>query len=366
MDEMWHLAGEKQNKDRGADFYFLSDLFSSCARLTFFRKSRVSQIYLKTEKFIYHIYFGVNLSMTRMNHEKIEEQPKHSESYSTAQPPSKIPTQRTIRHRLLTIAATMYPKQRMFNLIWPAFLLLVIMEKEAAAFPSAPKANRSRSPQRPTILLMPPGRLVTRSIINNNVNKANQGSLSFRNKQQNFNLRVRRHHSSRETFPSFNTASSIGDDTISDDNDEDYVFITPTDMYTGDPNDHRYSASDWWANVKSLPRSTILRAIQGPVITVMVWSFLVSIIHGLLRRFAPSAQHAMCISSKPHSFLVSALGLLLVFRTNSAYQRFAEGRSIWENILSLSRNISRLACLYEKDLGNERKIRVFRLLGAFP
>jgi predicted membrane chloride channel (bestrophin family) len=31
----------------------------------------------------------------------------------------------------------------------------------------------------------------------------------------------------------------------------------------------------------------------------------------------------MCMSSKPHSFLVSALGLLLVFRTNSAYQRFA-------------------------------------------
>jgi predicted membrane chloride channel (bestrophin family) len=74
----------------------------------------------------------------------------------------------------------------------------------------------------------------------------------------------------------------------------------------------------------------------------------------------------MCISGKPHSFLVSSLGLLLVFRTNSAYQRFAEGRKIWENILSVSRNISRLATLYEKDLGGERRHRILRLLGAFP
>ena len=180
---------------------------------------------------------------------------------------------------------------------------------------------------------------------------------------------VPRRHTAGERFPALtvNAATSKGDDVLTnDDNDEDYVFITPTDMYTGDPNDQRYSAADWWANVKSLPRSTILRAIQGPVVTVMVWSLLVSIIHGLLRRFAPSVQSMMCISSKPHNFLVSALGLLLVFRTNSAYQRFAEGRKIWENILSLSRNISRLACLYEEDLGQERKIRVFRLLGAFP
>ncbi|CAB9496410.1 UPF0187 protein [Seminavis robusta] len=149
--------------------------------------------------------------------------------------------------------------------------------------------------------------------------------------------------------------------------DDEHVYVTPTTaLYTGDPNDHRYSASDWLANVKSLPRSTILRAIQGPVISVMVWSCVVSGVHRLLKLLHLKAVDAMCISSKPHSFLVSALGLLLVFRTNSAYQRFAEGRKIWEQILSISRNISRLACLYEDDLGHERKHRIFRLLGAFP
>jgi len=150
--------------------------------------------------------------------------------------------------------------------------------------------------------------------------------------------------------------------------DEDYAAITPTTYNAqGEPNDHRYSADDWWQNVKSLPRSTILRAIQGPVVTIMVWSLVVSSVYTLLRQVSlASIADRMVMSSQPHSFLVSALGLLLVFRTNSAYQRFAEGRKIWENILSISRNISRLACLYEQDLGKERKIRVFRLLGSFP
>ena len=103
------------------------------------------------------------------------------------------------------------------------------------------------------------------------------------------------------------------------DSDEDFVFITPQALYTEDPNDQRYSASDWLANVKSLPRSTILRAIQGPVISVMAWTLAVSLVHGFFKKLGPRGwAEAMCISSKPHSFLVSALGLLLVFRTNSA------------------------------------------------
>ena len=110
------------------------------------------------------------------------------------------------------------------------------------------------------------------------------------------------------------------EDTDNQNNDEEFVFIAPTAMYTEDPSDQRYSAADWLDNVKSLPRSTILRAVQGPVVTLMVFSFVVSVLHGILRHFSRTVHWAdfMCITSKPHSFLVSALGLLLVFRTNSA------------------------------------------------
>lgn len=51
--------------------------------------------------------------------------------------------------------------------------------------------------------------------------------------------------------------------------------------------------------------------------------------------------------AQPHTLLGSALGLLLVFRTNAAYQRFQEGRKLWEEVLNVSRDIARMSSLYE-------------------
>eukprot|EP00523_Entomoneis_sp_CCMP467_P008033 CAMPEP_0168731388 /NCGR_PEP_ID=MMETSP0724-20121128/7227_1 /TAXON_ID=265536 /ORGANISM="Amphiprora sp., Strain CCMP467" /LENGTH=494 /DNA_ID=CAMNT_0008778369 /DNA_START=62 /DNA_END=1543 /DNA_ORIENTATION=- len=143
--------------------------------------------------------------------------------------------------------------------------------------------------------------------------------------------------------------------------DHDTIFAA------SDPNDNRYAASDWFQNMKSIPKSTILASIKGPVLVVVAWSTMVSSLHKIssVKGWTNVASN-LSMSSKPHSFLVSALGLLLVFRTNSAYQRFAEGRKIWERIHSESRNLSRLAILYQNELGDARLKRIFRLLAAYP
>ena len=111
-------------------------------------------------------------------------------------------------------------------------------------------------------------------------------------------------------------------------------------------NDQRYSASDWMHNIKSLPRSSILREIRRPVLSIVSWSTFVSTVHGLLRRMGrEKLASRLCISSKPHSLLVSALGLLLVFRTNSAYQRFAVSHSqVAEESLSLGPFVRWVVC----------------------
>lgn len=133
---------------------------------------------------------------------------------------------------------------------------------------------------------------------------------------------------------------------------------------------NRYSAGDWLHNVFTLPRSSVLRDIRHPVLTIAVWSTLVSVTHKLLlKRSSQLCQKLasdMCIGGAPHSFLVSSLGLLLVFRTNSAYQRFNEGRKIWEQILSISRNISRMVNLYGKEVGRDRQQNIINLVAAFP
>jgi Bestrophin, RFP-TM, chloride channel len=89
---------------------------------------------------------------------------------------------------------------------------------------------------------------------------------------------------------------------------------------------NRHSASDWLHNVFTLPRSSVLRDIRNPVVTIAVWGALVSIIQRIMAQSTSKVltkfASDICIGSAPHSFLVSSLGLLLVFRTNSAYQRF--------------------------------------------
>lgn len=89
------------------------------------------------------------------------------------------------------------------------------------------------------------------------------------------------------------------------------------------PNDKRYSASDWIHNMVSLPNSGILREIKGPVGWITAWSTLVSIVYKMcdIGGFANVARK-MCLGSTPHSLIASSIGLLLVFRTNSAYQQF--------------------------------------------
>jgi predicted membrane chloride channel (bestrophin family) len=173
-----------------------------------------------------------------------------------------------------------------------------------------------------------------------------------------------------------------------------------THSCSADPSNNRHSASDWWYNVQSLPKSKVLRDVRNPVLAVGVWSLIVSLLHRFCRHHAipvvRSLADHMSIPGTAHSFLVSALGLLLVFRTNSAYQRFyvryihcyllgicshsfrlfvlvsfyliteQEGRKIWENILSVSRNMSRLVHLYKPEVGTDRYSRILDLISAYP
>ena len=89
---------------------------------------------------------------------------------------------------------------------------------------------------------------------------------------------------------------------------------------------NRHSASDWLYNMRSLPKSSVLQETKNPVITIALWSTFVSVAQRIMARGASQTlqnlSRNMCIGATPHSLLVSSLGLLLVFRTNSAYQRF--------------------------------------------
>ena len=96
------------------------------------------------------------------------------------------------------------------------------------------------------------------------------------------------------------------------------------------------------------------------------WATFLSVVYMRLKHVNPLAAENMCLPQAPHSLMVSALSLLLVFKTNSAYQRFAEGRKIWETIINNSRDLYRMMTLYENEMGRSKRRRLQRLLAAFP
>ncbi|GKY99760.1 hypothetical protein MPSEU_000929900 [Mayamaea pseudoterrestris] len=128
----------------------------------------------------------------------------------------------------------------------------------------------------------------------------------------------------------------------------------------------RYSSKDWFHNTITLPSSGILKDIRSPVFCLTSWGVFLSIVHRKLLQTNPAAAARLYIPSAPHSLMMSALGLLLVFRTNSAYQRFAEGRQIWEVIVNTSRDLFRMLMLYENEIGMDKRRRMQSLLAAFP
>jgi len=118
----------------------------------------------------------------------------------------------------------------------------------------------------------------------------------------------------------------------------------------------RYTVDDWFNNLMSLPRSLILRNISKQLAVSTAWACLVTFLHqyeGL----------TWDVSPLPHSLMSSALGLLLVFRTNASYDRFWEARKLWGSLTNDLRNLSRAAKMV---LPREAHIMYTKLLMLFP
>uniref|UniRef100_A0A7S1PTC6 Bestrophin homolog n=1 Tax=Alexandrium catenella TaxID=2925 RepID=A0A7S1PTC6_ALECA len=111
-------------------------------------------------------------------------------------------------------------------------------------------------------------------------------------------------------------------------------------------------------NILTWPHSPLLRRISAPVTFFTGWSFFVVCLSHLLA-FPP-------LTLAMHSLVGTALGLLLVFRTNTANDRHWEGRKMWEKVVAATREIAALCAAFSGQLGNERLRRIAYLLSAFP
>ncbi|PSN05832.1 hypothetical protein C7293_31170 [filamentous cyanobacterium CCT1] len=102
--------------------------------------------------------------------------------------------------------------------------------------------------------------------------------------------------------------------------------------------------------VAVLPRVVVALAFASLITALYAWGFEVSL--PILGSLVPSI----------------VLGLLLVFRTNTAYERFWEGRKLWGSLVNTVRNLARQmwVTITETSAADQKaKIEALKLLVAF-
>ncbi|MBB4612422.1 bestrophin family protein [Novosphingobium taihuense] len=85
---------------------------------------------------------------------------------------------------------------------------------------------------------------------------------------------------------------------------------------------------------------TIISEVWKPALILFVWDVVVTITYYVLPFRAPEL---------PFTLFGSAVALFLGFRSNSAYQRWWEARSLWGLMINASRNIGRAARNFMPD-----------------
>jgi ion channel-forming bestrophin family protein len=115
-----------------------------------------------------------------------------------------------------------------------------------------------------------------------------------------------------------------------------------------------------WLGIALRVKGSVIPAIASQVLLCAAFAGMISLLHYY--------QLPVAHKSLGNAIPAIVLGLLLVFRTNTAYDRFWEGRKAWGTITNNIRNLARsilLAVEERNQADRNRKIAVLRLLPAY-
>lgn len=124
-----------------------------------------------------------------------------------------------------------------------------------------------------------------------------------------------------------------------------------------------YDSRDWWRALAP-HRSDTVRKLLPLLILV---GFFTAVVGFVEVRYLQLSKNSY-VSNLPvmHSLLGFAISMLLVFRTNTAYDRWWEGRKLWGQLVNVSRNLAvKVAAMVPPEQSTTRAF-FERLVGTFP
>lgn len=96
----------------------------------------------------------------------------------------------------------------------------------------------------------------------------------------------------------------------------------------------KYNPKEWFSLIFRFHKSDTFRKLFWLLCSMAFYSWLIAYIEIEILHLKFRSTTAM------HSLLGFVISLLLVFRTNTAYDRWWEGRKMWGNLLNVSRNMA--------------------------
>ena len=99
-----------------------------------------------------------------------------------------------------------------------------------------------------------------------------------------------------------------------------------------------YQPKEWIKFIFTAKRSDTIRQLVPFMLILAIYSLVVAYLE--LYYWQLSADNQLKNITVTHSLLGFVLSMLLVFRTNTAYDRWWEGRKLWGGLVNSSRNLA--------------------------
>lgn len=125
-----------------------------------------------------------------------------------------------------------------------------------------------------------------------------------------------------------------------------------------------YNSKDWIKPVLYFHKSDTFRKLFWFLILAAVFTAMVAYLE--LEYFKLSEKSHVRNIPLMHSLLGFAISMLLVFRTNTAYDRWWEGRKLWGSLVNTSRNFTIKINQFLDPQDDDNRTYFRQLLCAFP
>ncbi|MCG3164604.1 MAG: hypothetical protein POELPBGB_00363 [Bacteroidia bacterium] len=121
-----------------------------------------------------------------------------------------------------------------------------------------------------------------------------------------------------------------------------------------------YNPKDWFKLIFSVQKSDTIRMLMPAITGIALFSFAVCFIE--IEVFELKYKSTTLV----HSLLGFVISMLLVFRTNTAYERWWEGRKLWGSLINNTRNLAIKLNAYIAADDHETRERFRILISNYP